>query len=85
MTVDAQVTQSLVPGGPHLIRGMDEAAVYISNNFFPCTVRYVKAITGTKNGDLPYFKIAGRRHYDPADIARWVASRRLASHQELSA
>ncbi len=73
-----------VTGGPHLIRGMDETAVFISENFFPCTVRYVKEITGTRAGDLPYFKIAGRRHYDPVDIARWVASRRIAPQQSAS-
>lgn len=73
------------PHAPHLIRGMDEAASFISENFFPCTVRYVKEITGKRVGDLPYFKIAGRRHYDPVDIARWVASRRIAPNQERSA
>ena len=70
--------------GPRLIRGMDEAAAYISQHYFPCTVRYVKEITGTKRGDLPYFKIAGRRHYDPTDIESWVNSRRIASHPEWS-
>lgn len=78
-------TSSAVGNGLHLIRGMDETAAYITANFFPCTVRYVKEITGTKAGDLPYFKIAGRRHYDPADIALWVASRRLAPQQEQTA
>lgn len=71
--------------GPRLIRGMDEAAAYITQNFFPCTARYVKEITGTKLGDLPYFKIAGRRHYDPTDIATWVDSRRIACQQERTA
>lgn len=66
------------PDPPVLIRGIEEAAAYISSRFFLCTPRYVKAITGSKQGDLPYFKIAGRRHYDPADIEVWVASRRVA-------
>ncbi len=66
---------------PQLIRGIEGTAQYISEHFFPCTVRYVKEITGTRAGDLPYFKIAGRRHYDPTDIADWVASRRLAPRE----
>lgn len=83
--MDQHNASSTGSGGPHLIRGMDETAAFISENFFPFTVRYVKEITGTRAGDLPYFKIAGRRHYDPADIVRWVASRRIAPQQERSA
>lgn len=64
---------------PKLIRGMDGAAEYITEHHFPCTERYVKEITN--NGTLPYYKVAGRRHYDPADIAAWVESRRIAARK----
>lgn len=74
------MTRPAIPSqsAPHLIRGIEAAAELISDRYFPCTARYVKQVTGTKPGDLPYYKVAGRRHYDPADIDAWVRSRRLA-------
>lgn len=57
-----------------LLRGHDAAALHTTKVHFPCTPRYIKA--ATESGALPHYMIAGRRHYDPADIELWVASLR---------
>jgi len=48
----------------------EAAAEFTSDEYFPCTLSFIKR--ETERGNLAHYFIRGVRHYTAEDIAEWV-------------